>query len=200
MADSPSWAADSKRLLYQTASGLKLVDVVDGRTTDVPINLTWTPAMPQGRMVVHAGRLFDGSTASLRTNVDIVIRDHRIEQVVDHRADLHTGRVDRCRQRRGDAGPDRDARASRQGLRRERSAASGCRTASRRCATPPRTPTKRSKTKEAIGAGVRVGPRVFATGGPFDGSRIFYSGGVPLGRDGQLRAGAAEDDRSSATT
>jgi hypothetical protein len=30
---------------------------------------------------------------SLRNNVDIVIRDNRIEQVVDHRADLPTGRV-----------------------------------------------------------------------------------------------------------
>ena len=37
--------------------------------------------------------MFDGKAASLRSNVDIVIRDNRIEQVVDHRADLHTGRV-----------------------------------------------------------------------------------------------------------
>jgi imidazolonepropionase-like amidohydrolase len=42
--------------------------------------------------------------------------------------------------------------------------------------------------KESIGAGIRRGPRVFATGGPFDGSRIFYSGGVPLANDGQLNA------------
>ena len=46
--------------------------------------------------------------------------------------------------------------------------------------------TKRSKDKESIGAGVRRGPRVFATGGPFDGSRIYYAGGVPLAGDGQL--------------
>ncbi len=49
VADSPSWAADSRRLLYQTASGLKLVDVSDGRITDVPVNLSWRPAIPQGR-------------------------------------------------------------------------------------------------------------------------------------------------------
>ena len=34
VADSPSWAADSRRLLYQTATGLKLVDVTDNRITD----------------------------------------------------------------------------------------------------------------------------------------------------------------------
>ncbi len=93
LANSPSWAADSKRLLYQTPRGLKLVDVTDNRVTDVPINLTWQPNIPQGRTVVHAGRMFDGKASSLRTNVDIVIRDNRIEQVVEHRADLHTGRV-----------------------------------------------------------------------------------------------------------
>src|SRR5213078_4120746 len=36
------------------------------------------------------------------------------------------------------------------------------------------------------GSGVRRGPRVFATGGPFDGSRIYYAGGVPLSSAGQL--------------
>ena len=46
--------------------------------------------------------------------------------------------------------------------------------------------TRRSRTRKPIGAGVRRGPRVFATGGPFDGSRIFYSGGVPLAGDRQL--------------
>jgi len=40
--------------------------------------------------------------------------------------------------------------------------------------------------KEAIGSGARRGPRVFSTGGPFDGSRIYYAGGVPLASGGQL--------------
>ena len=185
IADSPSWAADSRRLLYQTASGLHLVDVVDGRSTDVPINLTWAPAMPQARTVVHAGRMFDGRTASLRTNVDVIIRDHRIEQVLDHRPDLHTGRV-------VDATDDVvmpgliEMHAH---LGKEFGEALG-RIWLSYGITSVRNPAANAygalEDKEAIGAGVRRGPRVFATGGPFDGSRIFYSGGVPLGRDGQL--------------
>jgi imidazolonepropionase-like amidohydrolase len=43
-----------------------------------------------------------------------------------------------------------------------------------------------AEQKESIGSGVRRGPRVFATGGPFDGSRIYYAGGVPLASGGQL--------------
>jgi len=185
LANSPSWAADSKRLLYQTPRGLKLVDVTDDRVTDVPITLTWQPNVPQGRTVVHAGRMFDGKAASLRANVDIVIRDNRIEQVVEHRADLHTGRVI-------DAGndvvmpgliemhahlsPDFGERLGRIFL------AYGI--------TSVRNPASDGyealEMKESIGAGIRRGPRVFSTGGPFDGSRIYYAGGVPLTGGGQL--------------
>ena len=187
VADSPSWTADSKRLLYQTATGLKLAELNDltASVTDVPVNLTWRPSIPEGRTVVHAGRLFDGRTPSLRSNVDIVIRDHRIEQVVDHRADLHTGRVI-------DAGSDVvmpgliEMHAH---LGKEFGEALG-RIWLAYGITSVRNPAANAyealEDKEAIGAGVRIGPRVFATGGPFDGSRIFYSGGVPLAGDQQL--------------
>ncbi len=185
LADSPSWAADSKRLLFQTTRGLQLADVTTNRISDVPVNLSWTPAIPQGRTVVHAGGMFDGKTASLRRNVDIVIADNRIEQVVDHRDDLHTGRI-------VDAGND----VVMPGLIEMHSHLSldygevlgriwlsyGI--------TSVRNPAsdayEAAELKEAIGSGVRRGPRVFSTGGPFDGSRIYYAGGVPLASGGQL--------------
>ena len=187
VADSPSWTADSKRLLYQTATGLKLAELagLTASVTDVPVNLTWRPSMPEGRTVVHAGRLFDGRAPSLRSNVDIVIRDHRIEQVVAHRDDLHTGRVI-------DAGSDVvmpgliEMHAH---LGKEFGEALG-RIWLAYGITSVRNPAANAyealEDKEAIGAGARIGPRVFATGGPFDGSRIFYSGGVPLAGDQQL--------------
>jgi hypothetical protein len=40
--------------------------------------------------------------------------------------------------------------------------------------------------KESIARAIRRGPRVFSTGGPFDGTRIYYPGGVPLAGGGQL--------------
>jgi Tol biopolymer transport system component/imidazolonepropionase-like amidohydrolase len=187
VADSPSWTADSKRLLYQTPTGLKLAELsgLTASVTDVPVNLTWRPSMPEGRTVVHAGRLFDGRAPSLRSNVDIVIRDHRIEQVVAHRDDLHTGRVI-------DAGSDVvmpgliEMHAH---LGKEFGEALG-RIWLAYGITSVRNPAANAyealEDKEAIGAGARIGPRVFATGGPFDGSRIFYSGGVPLAGDQQL--------------
>jgi Tol biopolymer transport system component/imidazolonepropionase-like amidohydrolase len=185
LANSPSWAADSKRLLFQTPRGLKLVDVTDNRITDVPINLTWQPNIPQGRTVIHAGRVFDGKSATLHNDVDIVIRDNRIEQVAGHRADLHTGRVI-------DAGSDvvmpglieMHAHLSQDfgevlgriwlayGITSVRNPASDA--------------FEAMEMKESIGSGVRRGPRVFSTGGPFDGNRIYYAGGVPLAGGAQL--------------
>jgi Tol biopolymer transport system component/imidazolonepropionase-like amidohydrolase len=186
-AYSPSWAADSTRLLYQTARGLRLVDVTDGRTVDVPINLTWQPSLPEGRTVVHAGRMFDGKTSTLRANVDIVIDGHRIEQVVDHRADLHTGRV-------VDAGAD----VVMPGLieMHAHMGLDGGEALGRiwlaygitSVRNPAADPYEALALKESIGSGVRRGPRVFSTGGPLDGSRIYYAGGVPLAGGGQLPA------------
>lgn len=185
LAYAPSWAADSKRLLYQTARGLKLVDVTDNRTVDVPVNLSWQPGIPQGRTVVHAGRVFDGRSPSLHSNVDIIIRDHRIEQVVEHRADLHTGRVI-------DAGNDvvmpglieMHAHLSPEfGEPLGRVWLSYGITSVR---NPAADPYEALEQKESFSAGVRVGPRVFSTGGPFDGSRVYYAGGVPLAARGQL--------------
>lgn len=185
IADSPSWAADSRRLLYQTAAGLKLLDVTDGRVTDVPVALTWRPTIPEARVVVHANRMFDGRAGSLRTNIDIVIRGHRIEQVLDHRAELHSGQVI-------DAGSDVvmpgliEMHAH---LGKEFGEALGriwLAYGITSVRNPAANPYEALEDKEAIGAGVRRGPRVFSTGGPFDGTRIFYSGGVALAGDQQL--------------
>ena len=185
IADSPSWAADSRRLLYQTATGLKLIDVTDGRVTDVPVAMTWRPAIPEARVIVHANRLFDGRAQSLRRNIDVVIRGNRIEQVLDHRAELHAGQVI-------DAGGDVvmpgliEMHAH---LGKEFGEALGriwLAYGITSVRNPAANPYEALEDKEAIGAGVRRGPRVFSTGGPFDGTRIFYSGGVALAGDEQL--------------
>ena len=185
LANAPSWAADSRRLLYQTPTGLKLVDVVDNRTTDVPVNLTWQPQVPPDRQVVHAGRMFDGMSATLRNNVDIVLRGNRIEQIVDHRSDLHTGQVI-------DAGADvvmpgmiemHAHLVQDYGERLGRIFLAYGITSVR---NPASDGYEALEQKESIGSGKRRGPRVFSTGGPFDGSRIYYAGGVPLASGGQL--------------
>lgn len=186
IADSPSWAADSRHLLYQAVDRLELVDVNDGSSIDVPVNLTWQPAIPQGRIVVHAGRLFDGRSPVLRSAMDIVIRDNRIEQVVPHRTDLHDGRVI-------DASDDVvmpgliEMHAH---LRKAYGEALGRIWLSYGITSirnPASNPYEAVEDREAIAAGVRLGPRIFTTGAPFDGARVYYPGGVSVNGDAQLQ-------------
>ena len=92
LADSVSWAGPDQ-ILYRATDRLKLLSLADGRTRDVPLDLTWTRKIPDGRLVVHAGRLIDGVQASARTGMDVVIEKNRIVAIEPHRAALHTGRV-----------------------------------------------------------------------------------------------------------
>ena len=118
MAHSPSWAGDSKRLLYQSMDKLRIVDIETGQTTDVPLSLTYTPAVPSGRTTIHVSRLVDGVGETARGETDIVVEGNRIRSVAPHSAAAHAG------DGRGRLGPDRDARADRvplasaEGLRR----------------------------------------------------------------------------------
>jgi Tol biopolymer transport system component len=94
LAGSPTWTADSRKILYQTDTGFKIVDVA-GRRVSAAIDphLTWTATADAHRTVVHAGRLWDGRSDALRTDVDIVVEGTRIVTVAPHRAALHTGTV-----------------------------------------------------------------------------------------------------------
>ena len=55
----------------------------------MPLDLKWTPAVPTGRTVVHAGRLLDMKSATPRTNVDITIDGNRIVSVTAHSDAAH---------------------------------------------------------------------------------------------------------------
>jgi Tol biopolymer transport system component len=90
VADLPSWAADSKTILYKSADKLRMINADGSGAKDVPVNLTWTAAAPPATTIVHAGALWDGVNAALRTNVDIVITGNRITAIRPHQADAQT--------------------------------------------------------------------------------------------------------------
>lgn len=194
--NAPTWTGDSRRVLVQTADGLELVDVSDGlpgrsgaeagHATPIGVPLTWTPKVVRGRIVVHAGRLIDPKTATSRAGVDIVIEGNRIRQVEPHRADLHTGTL-------VDAS---DATVMPGLIEMHAHLAKGYGEALGRIwlsygvttvRNPAAHPFEAVEDREGVEAGVRIGPRVYTTGGPFDGTRIYYAGGLSLDSDDQLQ-------------
>lgn len=186
LANSPSWTGDGRRILYQTTDRLKLVDVVNGAVREVEPTLTWLPKVVTGGLVVHAGRLLDGRTDASRSNVDVVIAGNRIERVEPHRDDLHARRpvVDASRETVMPGLIEMHAHLNKAyGERLGRIwLAFGVTTVR----NPAAHPFEAIEDREAVEAGVRVGPRVFTTGSPFDGPRIYYAGGTSLDGGAEL--------------
>jgi Tol biopolymer transport system component len=178
MADSPSWAGPNQ-ILYIATDRLKLVSVGDGTTRDVPVDLTWTPNIPAGRIVVHAGRLVDGVQQSARTDVDIVIQGNRIKAIEPHRADLHAqgtlvdatggsvmpGLIEAHGHTQKEHGEAFGRIHLSYGITTVRS--------------PGGHPYEAVEEREAIESGRRVGPRLFLTGYLLDGARPYYPMATP---------------------
>ena len=179
LASSPSWAGDSRQILYQGLDRFRIVNLDDGRVRDIVPRFTWEARRVTGTMTVHAGRLFDGRGPSAREAVDVVIEGNRIRQVEPHRDDLHRGTV-----------VDASAQTVLPGLIESHTHLSkGYGEALGRIwlafgittiRNPAANPFEANEDREAIDSGVRIGPRVVTTGEPLDGTRIYYPGGVAL--------------------
>jgi imidazolonepropionase-like amidohydrolase len=183
--DSPTWQADSRHIVYLTPDGLRRISVDGGEPERFPIDLSWTPPAAPGRSVVHAGRLFDGKANALQTSIDIIVEGGRIRDVRPHDAALHTGTV-----------IDASDETVMPGLIEMHAhldsaygdalgrlwLAYGITTVR----NPAVNPYWGLEMREAYDSGRRIGPRIFNAGDPFDGTRIYYSGGVSIGADAQL--------------
>lgn len=86
-ADLPSWAGNSKTLLYKAATKLKTIQSDGSGVTDVPLTLTWQQKTGPATTIVRAGSLWDGKSSSLQSDVDIVIKANRITEIRPHSAD-----------------------------------------------------------------------------------------------------------------
>jgi Tol biopolymer transport system component/imidazolonepropionase-like amidohydrolase len=189
VTDAISYSGDGKLLLYISAGQLKLIPATGGAPRVVPHGLTWTNLKPKDRLLVQAGKLWDGRSPELRHDVDVLIEGGKVTsvsshgatvpdgvQVVDAKAftvmpgliDMHTHR-----QMQGYGYGDREGRLWLSlGVTTTRS---------------PGGPAYHSvEDQEAIESGARVGPRYYATGEAIDGSRIFYNFMRPVTEPGQM--------------
>jgi Tol biopolymer transport system component len=183
LADSPSWAG-SDQLLYIATDRLKLVSLSDGGTREVPVDLSWTPKLPAGRIVVHAGRLVDGVQPKARSDVDVVIEGHRIHSIEPHRAEAHAqarvvdatglsvmpGLIEAHGHSHKEHGEGFGRIHLAYGITTVRS--------------PGGHPYEALEDREAIDSGRRVGPRFFLNGYLLDGARPYYPMATPAPNEG----------------
>lgn len=186
LAHSPSWQGDSRHILYQSMDQLRIVDIETGETKTVPFNMTWTPAIPTSRVVVHAGKLLDMTSPNLRSNVDVIVTGNKITSVVPHAAGNH------ARAEVVDASgltvmPGLTEFHSH--LQKDFGAADGRARLAFGITTvrsPGNTPYEAVEDREANEAGVRPGPRVYGTGYLMEWNRVYYKMGIAISNVNQF--------------
>jgi Tol biopolymer transport system component len=186
MAFMPTWTADSKSILYQSMDKLRILDVASGVSRDVPLELSYTAAAPTGRYVIHAGRLVDMKGDQARENVDVVIDGNRIASVAPHSASTHgtlrvvdagahtlmPGLVEYHSHMQKDLGEAHERAALAFGITTVRS--------------PGSTPYEAVEDREAVDAGVRIGPRIVAGGYLMEWQRVYYKMAVAVANAAHL--------------
>ena len=183
--DSPSWARDSRHIVYLTPDGLRKISVDGGEPERVPIDMGWARALPPERTVIHAGHLFDGRNETLQSAIDIVVEEGRIRDVKPHDPALHAGSV-------VDASDETvipgliEMHAHLEPAYGDALGRIWLSYGVTTVRNPAGNPYWNHELREAFDSGKRAGPRVFNAGDPFDGTRIYYAGGVSIGESSTL--------------
>ena len=186
MAYSPSWAGDSRHILYQSYDKLKEVDLETGVTTEVPLDLKFTPSVPKGTLLVHVGHLVDGKSQTASADMDILIVGNRIKSVTPHSATVPSGAkvidataytampglIESHSHLQKDYGEAADRAWLAFGITTVRS--------------PGNTPYEGVEDIEANESGVRPGPRLFSTGYLYEWQRTYYKMGVAISSPAHL--------------
>ena len=198
VTDAPTWSGDSQSLLYLSNGKLRLISRHGGQPRGVPLELSWQPEQHEGRVTIHAGKLWDGRGPEVLTDVDIVVKDQRIRSIGPHRD----------RSDNPDDGDDEDGGrfidASKQtvvpgiweshthqyiegksyGDKLGRLWMAYGVTSLQSVGDPA---YRGPETREAYAAGARVGPRYFSTGEALDGERVYYNFMRPITTEQQLQ-------------
>ncbi len=191
VTDAPTWSGDSKHLLYLSNGKLRLISTDGSDVRTVPVDLAWKYAVPAARTIIRAGRLWDGRGAEVRTDVDIIVVNDRIQAIEPHRdrqsEEPSTKFVDASKltvipglweshTHEWISGKFYGDRLGRLWL------AYGV-TALQSQGDPV---YRAVETREAFGSDQRIGPRFFASGEAIDGERIYYNFMRPTTSDSQL--------------
>lgn len=184
IAHAPSFTADG-RILYQSNTQLRLLDPGTAAAREVPLRLSYTPAVPTGRVLVHAGRLVDGTSPTARADVDVRIEGNRIVSVTPHAAHpvgvrvidatgltVMPGLIEYHTHLQKDFGVNANRAYLAFGITTVRS--------------PGSTPYEAVEDREAVDAGVRPGPRMYVTGYLMEWQRVYYKMAVAVSSPAHL--------------
>lgn len=192
LADSPTWDGESATILFLQDGRLKTVTVEDGTVTDIAMDLEWSAEETPAPVVIHAGRLWDGASEAVQTDVDIAIANGRIESITPHDDAAHAeNTIDAAEYTvvpgliEGHTHQTWGNHTYGFGARQGRLLLSMGITGTM---SMGELAYRAVGDHEALASGHRVGPRFYYTGGPIDGTRIYYNAMLPMADEAQLDA------------
>ncbi len=172
LAEVPSWTADSKSIVYLATDTIKRIEIEDQKIRTIALDFNYDFKEPKGKLVIHAGKVFDGLSEKYLTNVDIIIQDNRIEAISEHKQGREGKLIDAS---------DKTVIPGLFEMHTHQHEMTGEKlgrlwlsygiTSLRETGSDPYDALER---KESWNAGTLIGPREFFTGGLTDGTRIYY--------------------------
>ncbi|MET7334497.1 amidohydrolase family protein [Nonomuraea sp. NPDC005650] len=188
VSDAPVWAGDSATLLYLNGGRLRSVRVDGKSARSIPMRLTWRNDTGPEQVVVHAGRMWDGVSATVARDVDIVVRGQRIVAVEPHR-DGRPGTLIDARDRFVmpgliDIHHHREMQGYAYGSRQGPLWLALGVTTTRSPGSPA---YHMAEERESVQSGARLAPRYLGTGEAIDGPRVYYNFMRPTFSHDQLR-------------
>ncbi|MFY9351070.1 MAG: amidohydrolase family protein [Sphingobium sp.] len=182
----PTWTADSRTILYQSADKLKTVDLETGKVADVPLDLSYTLAKPSGRTIIHVSNLVDSVRDETQHDKDIVVDGNRIVAVQDHDPALHTtgtlvdgtgltaipGLIEHHSHVQKDFGANQHKAWLAYGITTVRD--------------PGAQVYDGLEDREASEAGVRIGPRIYTGSSLMEWHRVYYKMGIAVSSPAHL--------------
>jgi len=181
LADAPSWSADGKELLFIGTDRLVRMNVESRLVVPWSLELEVSLPLIVSRKLIRAGHLFDGKQRTWLRNQDILIERNRIVDIRPASAENEEGvdiLIDASDQYVMPGLIEGHAhQGSWDGEKLGRTFLAWGVTASRDPASDPYDARNR---REAQMLGKVWSPRIFFTGSPFDGNRIYYGGANAL--------------------
>lgn len=181
--------SDRGDILYLHNGQLRLLKAGAAKAVNVSTGLTWTPDKPAQRLVIQAGRLWDGVREAPRKDIDILVVNNRIRGVGERGA--FAGQKAKMIDARGltvtpglfDMHNHQQLRSKFLGDRQGRAWLAYGVTSTRSTGDQV---YRALEDKEALESGARVGPRYFMSGEMFEGARLEWDFARPIDSDQAL--------------
>jgi Tol biopolymer transport system component/imidazolonepropionase-like amidohydrolase len=185
LADMPSFSYSGEYLVYLAGRSLYRLNLLTGESRNVTPPMQWRPDLPTEKYLLRAGRMFDGTSQNVVTDVDILIDGHRIEAIGPIDPDTALPVIDASDktvipglfESHAHIGDHNHSEV--QGRTWLAYGITSVR-------DPGSNPYLANERREAWGSGRRIGPRTFITGHNMDGNRVYYAVAEGIASDDHL--------------